>query len=583
MSTLRSLTLGAGLALAAGAVYLLYPPAAGSAVPTAGDGPLPFELAPPVVEDMLITPTPQSSQGDALLQLIYAKGQDLPAQIPFNAGDQPVTLRRDDKNPQLYSAPIAFDFDGFVAEQAERQKQAGQQLTVPTFVNRQFLGESPVAFLDPQVLRQQIQLQVPIRIPFPVVLGPSALVRPERSLLITDPRVVEDPTRTFDVCTGAGNPNGAWTFKRLMTNMANQPVSGVHPSDFVKNWLLSWGSSTTVNTFPAAARPQVVSQTLGSWPLDGAGKLNLDQSPFRLLAIVNRMDLRTNSAYGGGNAGEGRFVFGMVRRNANGTCTAVDDLIILEYKIPIAGCANVRSYARQWGALGGLALGSAAYNSALQNVTDRFTAANAAPGMPNNSAISQVRTNEFLQNPWELREYFIPRGGNQLTITTAKQTPHHSLNGSSLLASYINANEAAILAGTHVVPLSYLGQPMLTGTVRNTQTVWNAPGIVNNNARHIVSRDTCDSCHGRETQTRFVHIGPRNPGTASPLSRFLIGNGSLTSPGTFSIPDPVAGSPLRSYGDLFARQSKLAALQNNLCLSGAVFEEAIRAPLLATH
>ncbi|ALN60712.1 hypothetical protein GLE_5371 [Lysobacter enzymogenes] len=584
MSTLRSLTLGAGLALAAGAVYLLYPPAAGSAIPKA-EAPTPFELAPPVVEDIVITPTPQSSAGDAVLQLQYARGQDLPAQIPFNVGDKTVTLQRDDKDPQLYRAAIPFDFDGFVDEQTERQRQAGQQLTVPSFTGREFFGEAPVAFLDPAKLREQIATLQPIRIPFPVVFGPSAPVRPERSLLITDPRVVEDPTRTFDVCTGAGNPNGAWTFKTLMTNMANQPVSGISPSTFVKNWLTNWSAGGVINTFPVPARPQINSQILALWPtVASTGELDLNKSPFRLIAIVNRMDLRSNGGYGGGDAGEGRFIFGMVRRNANGTCTTLPGLVIAEYAQQARGCPAVRSLARRWGALGSMSLGSPAYNSALQALTDGFTAANAAPSKPNRSAINQVRSNEFLQNPWMLEEFRLPRGGGQLAMTLAKLTPHHSLNNTALLGNYINANAAAIVAGTYDIPLSYLGQPMATGSVRNIspQQAWNAPGV-GNNLRNTFSLNTCDACHGRETQdTSFMHVSTRNSGAQAVLSRFLVGNGTLAAPSNFTMPDPVSGTP-RTYGDLLRRQSDLSALQNNLCLSGAVFEEAIRAPLLATH
>jgi len=584
MSTLRSLSLGVGLALAAGAASLFHAPAAGAA-----EEPLPFELAPPVVEDMLITPTPQSGAGNALLQLIYAKGQELPAQIAFNVGDKPVALRRDDKDPQLYSAAIPFDFDGFVKEQTERQQLAGQKLTVPTFVGREFRGEAPMAFLDPETLRKQIELALPIRIPFPVVFGPPAVVRPERSLLVTATSVVEDPTRTFDLCTGAGNPNGAWTFNTLMTAMANQPVSGVHPADFVENWLRQWGSTQTINTFPAAPRAQVINQVLNAWGRDSVtGKLDLRKAPLRLTAIVNRMDLRTNSAYGGGTAGEGRFVFEVIRRNSNGSCSVFPFTVILEYGIPITGCTNIRSYARQWGALGTLTLGSPAYNSQLQVITDRFAAANAAPSKPNRSAINQVRTNEFLQSPWELREFAIARGASQLTMTTAKQTPHHSLNNSILVGDYIFDFGPQILANTYQVPLLYQGQRMLTGAVPNgpPQVFWNGPGA-GNDERNKFSLNTCNACHGKETQTtNFLHIDTRVSGVASGLSLFLVGNNpvgsSLANPGTFTISDPFSGSS-RTYGDLKARATLLSALQTNACLSGAVFHEALSVPLLATH
>ena len=48
--------------------------------------------------------------------------------------------------------------------------------------------------------------------------------------MIRDPAVVTDPTRTWDPCTNAGNANGVWTFNHLMTQMANQPRSGIDPS-----------------------------------------------------------------------------------------------------------------------------------------------------------------------------------------------------------------------------------------------------------------------------------------------------------------------------------------------------------------
>ncbi|MGH8081859.1 MAG: hypothetical protein ACREP7_14895 [Lysobacter sp.] len=585
MSTLRSLSLGIGLALSAGAVYLMLPAAAvnaaGRVAPAAENSN--FELIPPVVEDVHITAIGTGSEDNALLQLTYAKDQELPAEIAFNVNDKAVGLKRDDKDPQLYVAKISFDFDGFVKEQEQRQELAQSKAAVPLFDGREFLGEETVQFLDPAKLREQIAAGTRIRIPGVVLPWPAFAVRPERSLMVTAPSVVEDPVRTFDACTNTGNPNGAWTFNRLMTNMANQPVTGVNPSDFVENWLRTWGTATTINTFPVPARSPVITQVLNTWPRLSNGKLDLTRSPMRLLAMVNRVDLRTNAAYGGGSAGEGRFVFGVIRPGTG--CTVHRFTVILEYGVPINGCTAVRSYAQQWGNLGGLVLGSPSYNAALQAITDQFTSANAAPQKPNRSAINQIRTNEFLQNPWELREFNILRGTTQLSIVPAKQTPHNSRNNSALLANYINTNQAPILAGTYTVPLSYLGQPFLTGSVLNPspQQAWNAPGIVNNNARNKFSLNTCDACHGRETQTTsFLHVAPRASGAQAALSRFLIGNGTLAVPTTFTMPDPIVAATPRTYGDLLRRQSDLSALQSSVCRSGAVFQDASFQPMLAT-
>ena len=131
MSALRSITLGFAAALCAASAYLLYPAPAGSAsarfaAATAEDGG--FDLIPPAVEDLHISARAQNGQGNALLAVKYAAGQALPASLPLQVGDTQATLVRDGKDPQLYTATIAFDFDAFVAEQARRQHQApGQQ------------------------------------------------------------------------------------------------------------------------------------------------------------------------------------------------------------------------------------------------------------------------------------------------------------------------------------------------------------------------------------------------------------------------------------------------------------------------
>lgn len=597
MSHLRSLSLGIALALSAGAVCLMYPTPADSAVNRAAEEPPEpsgFELTPPALEAISITPTPQSQEGDALLQFKYVKGQDLPADIPINVDDKQVKLVRDDKDPQLYRAAIPFDFEGFIKEQEERKRSADEKDTAPQFDGRLMLADETVRFLDPEQLRKQVASGLTIQVPIHIIFGPLRRVRPERSLMVVAPSVVEDPIRTFDVCTGAGNPNGAWTFNRLMTNMANQPVTGVNPSDFVENWLRTWGTSTTVNTFPVNARSQVITQVLNTWPRLSNGKLDLTLAPLRLLGIVNRVDLRTNSVYGGGSAGEGRFVFGVIRRNSNGSCTTHRFTVILEYGVPINGCPAVRSYAQQWGNLGTMVLGSPAYNSALQAITDQFTSANAAPNKPNRSAINQIRTNEFLQSPWELREFNIVRGANQLSIVSPKQTPFNTFNTppvtSNLLATFINNNQAAVLAETHNVPLSYLGTPFRAGAVPNPlpQKTWQHPLIANNDARNKFAVNTCDACHGKETLTgSFLHVAPRASGAQAALSQFLIGNqpgASVATPNQYSIPDGVIGSVTRNYGgDLRRRQTDLSALQNSTCRAGAIFQEAHFLPLAATH
>lgn len=44
-------------------------------------------------------------------------------------------------------------------------------------------------------------------------------IKLEKSLFITDLSVVEDQSRTYNVATGVGSPNGIWTFGTLMSNI----------------------------------------------------------------------------------------------------------------------------------------------------------------------------------------------------------------------------------------------------------------------------------------------------------------------------------------------------------------------------
>jgi hypothetical protein len=193
---------------------------------------------------------------------------------------------------------------------------------------------------------------------------------------------------------------------------------------------------------------------------------------------------------------------------------------------------------RSFHALQSLPFPSEQYNAALQAITDRFTARNAVPSMPNGSSLIDIRTNEFAAVPiWQLREFRIsPTTGGLLPAMPVFQTPDESFNGSELLGRFINANETAILSETHEVPLTFEGQPFATGSVFNQIDFWEAPGINNPEARHKFSLNTCDGCHGAETGTEFLHVFPRVVGEQSRISGFLNG---------ITVEDPITGEPRR--------------------------------------
>ncbi len=543
----------------------------------------------PPVEDMELTPRENAGDpaGNALLSILFVKGSTLPDVLPLVVDRDEFVFKRDASNRDRFNGMVRFDFDGFLREQEQRRGLIDEfkATGAAAFAGRESLGEEKFEFIDPGLINRARELSIAFRIPRFTISMPAAAVDPRRELMITDLSVVNDPTRTFDICNNTGNPNGAWTFKTLMTNMANQPFTGIDPAVFTENWLQSWNVNHTINTFPVPARLNIGALVLNSWPRIG-GRLDLNRSPFRLLAIVNRVDLRGNTVYGGGSAGEGRLVFGVVNRNASGGCstTPLRFTVIFEYGVPISGCTNVKNYGQQWANLGNITLGSAAFNPALQAITDQFTAANAAPNKPNRSALNQLRTNEdALSRPWELREFVLPGRtavATMLNIVSTKNAPHHSHNNTALLASFINS-------GVTSVPTTFMGVPFLTGSNFNfsvaDSAVWNAPGAVNNN-RHLMSLNTCNACHGGETrsnnnpfvagpETNFVHINVRPPGAQSQLSKFLIGTGSLALPATFPKNDPINGFPQRSFGDLLRRQQDLANLMNSTCRTTGLLQE----------
>jgi hypothetical protein len=59
---------------------------------------------------------------------------------------------------------------------------------------------------------------------------------------------------------------------------------------------------------------------------------------------------------------------------------------------------------------------------------------------------------------------------------------------------------------------------------------WTAGGIANNDARHKLSLNTCNGCHGEESHTGFLHVGPVSFGTPANLSGFLTGETILKVP-----------------------------------------------------
>jgi hypothetical protein len=369
----------------------------------------------------------------------------------------------------------------------------------------------------------------------------ACTVKTSRELMITSTSVVDDPIRTTFTPGSTDPRNGVWTFKHLMENMAPTPEAA--PA-MVETMLNTMVTTQVINSSTVAGRPGVQNLILSAWPRTTDGALDLAQAPLRLQAIVNRFDLRNLA---NGDAGEGRFVFAFEFFGSPLQAT-----LIFEYKLPAATDSDVLGWANAFHGLGALSFGET-YNAALQTVTEAFVGRNARPGHPNGSAINAVRTNEISfgdNGVWELREFRLSPTTGQLDPVPVELTPRRELNNSNTLASFINANQAAIIADQHVVPAVFQGQPFQAGAIFNTLGAWFAPGV-NNEARHHLSLNTCNGCHASaETGVPFLQIFPRFQGNEAGLSGFLTGTTQF---------DPGNGQP-RAFNDLRRRNLDLKAI-----------------------
>jgi hypothetical protein len=576
----------------------------------------------PRVETMEATPLDKATpEGNALLLVRFTKDSNVSAEMKTVIDDRDVVLRDTGAdgdavaNDGVHSAIISLDFNALADNQervdklnsepqpaetlssasmrsADASQDTSEQTATSTTGDDESLASKESILLPAfNDSRDRQGTQAVTKVDFRAVrpgqfvpltpVGTYRGVDPARSLVITSVKVVEDPTRTFNPCTNAGTPLGPWTFGYLMTQMANQPRTGIAPSTFVRKWLDKWmADQTTANGWTAAKRQQIKALIIDPWEAASGGPgmpLDLKKAPFRLLAIVNRVDLRNNSAYGGGSAGEGRFVFGVLDMRRTGGrdpytgqpqagCSPTQFTVIFEYGIDRTGCA-IRDWGKQWYNLRNFVLGSAAYNAALQAITDQFTKANAAPRKPNGSALNQLRTNEIaIANPfpddtWQMREFRLPPPADgHLQELNVKLTPDTTRQNTDLTANYVNANTPSILLQQHNVPEFWLGQKFL-GNHSNVPfgTFWNnGPSvvIVNRQARHLFSLNTCNACHAGETNTVFTHIKPAPFGTPAGLSGFMTG---------INVADPADTAPTRTFNEFQRRALDLDTLVNSPC------------------
>lgn len=333
----------------------------------------------------------------------------------------------------------------------------------------------------------------------PIFRNPPNAILAGHELVILDPGVLES-TQYSVRCR-------YWTFCNAIDSIRGKNKS----ETIMSEWLKEWERVTSINGFPVGTRSP--NPFRNAFKVRSNGKLDLENAPVRLLAIVFRPDLRKE-----GQGGEGRLVFEVL--NSVGQSERMT--IIFEYGLPLVGrFKTALAWAEAFHELSNYEPGSYDFNRRLATITKYFVAKPNAKRRENNkSNINQVRTNEILFAPqWQLREFRIDPSSGLLKQVTVKQTPDQSFNNSFELAQMIDSNTDAILNNTFEVPSKMLGGKADVGI---SGPAWNA-SVSNPLALRKFAVNTCNGCHGSETATGFLHISNRLPGRPATLSPFFTG------------------------------------------------------------
>lgn len=362
-------------------------------------------------------------------------------------------------------------------------------------------------------------------------------IDPFKSLLVIRPEVVNNPVRTWDpaprtattprgtIPNPVGTPDGVWTFHHLVTCLANEAETGVSASALVRQWLDTWTTAQKPggpDGNMAAPRDHAGRRELiQNWPVlggsggdDDAPQLATAKAPFRLLAIVNRFDLRKTSAFGRSETlAELRFVFGAVDTTGHDSGDARDFLVIFEFGQPLADFREAHQYAREWAALSQPSLTTEDYLEKLQALTERIVRPVAASNRPNRSNLNQVRTSELLfgHANWEFREFHLDKQSHHLKPATVAQTPDRWVNQKPIgLHRWLQARTQDVKDGIHTLPEDMEVIDTLTGPVvsrrklhgamaqsgaSNTDWISLGGGNYDKDARMAFIRNTCNGCH----------------------------------------------------------------------------------------
>lgn len=505
--------------------------------------------------------------------------RELAARLALDlAGAHPVEIERGEDG--VYSGSFCLDTRALCEiERARVHSSGGADAQVAIFRGREVVRRQPAVPVDMDALWQGRRVSLMSSVPACNATDPA------KTLFITDTAVTTNEQRTYTPCgpqdsTGmsqpAGTPLGKWTLGRLAQGMAGS----VDAKAFLQSWLLQLDPRTpaTINGFPVPARPGLRRAFLVPWcrasapgaacDADDDTTLELDpaKAPFRLLAIVNRIDLADVFGFASaqpGSAGELRFVFAAEKW---GDCKAdMRFFVILEYEVTKSSCSALTQWANDWLALDGLT--GAAYLDKLDSLVESVVARPPGRVRVRTSEVAFVDPAKSDSEAWAMRQFELENGA--LVAKPLSRTPDRSFQTQpalALLGGWIVAqgNEADIGLDRHEIPDELPGHvplaaavgPMRPSSPSSDGTFWELPGVGTlPDTPHHFSLNTCTACHAGETATAATHTTPYGGfGSAILLSTFLKG-------GTVDDPRAASGQVVKhEYHDLCRRAEVLACI-----------------------
>ncbi len=429
---------------------------------------------------------------------------------------------------------------------------------------------------------------------------------PDRELLITQSAIIESPRALYP---------GPWSFGKLMEEL----VGPDDAPDAIRDWLVGFNTVQQIDNQFIYPRTAVLEKVIVPWqrrdgflPATGVvWKPNLQNAPFRLLAIVNRLDLAASEVgdrfgqirerwrIGGHEArfvslfrdatgidlfeqerlaalpkvrprfngygiftaaepppsGEGRFVFQVI--DDNGSPLAGGWTIIFEYSLrAIGGRDRTRTWANAWHTLSYLDPATPLFAAQLEEVTKLFTSkVNVLNGEP---ILSQLRSNDAALAPaHEFRQWTIE--GKRLkpallTQTPVQQTALPNSEARRLFQRYLDGQEPLIKTGLLIVPDKFLAATAIIPPGKNAFS-WDFGGNIEGDVRRTASLATCNGCHAGETACdQGFHIHPHDPGMPPVISQFLRLDGE-----PLRVTDPANRSGTFTYEEMKDRAKIMAA------------------------